>query len=92
MLTAWGSTLEPCRFEPYLLGANGEDSKSESETVTFRHSDSSIGSSSSSGGDPDTLSFKMQTTENLMQYRPTLSCVVQCIARDCSGVVLIHLC
>ena len=55
-------------------------------------SDCSIGGSSSRGGDLHTLDFKMQIGENLMQYRPTMSCVVQFIARDYSGVILIDLC
>ena len=49
-------------------------------------------SSISSSGDPDTIAFKMQAGENLMKCKPTMSCVVHYVARDCSGVILIDLC
>ena len=53
-------------------------------------SDSIIGSNNR-GGDPDTPAFKVQTSENLMQYTSTVSCVVLCIAWDFSGVILKNL-
>ena len=41
---------------------------------------------------PSTLDFKMQTDENLMQNRQTMSCAVQSITWDCRGVILVDLC
>ena len=68
-----------------MLGTVSEDS--ESKTVIALAAASVLEATLT----PNTLTFKMQTGENLMQYRPTMSCVVRCIARDCSGVILVNL-
>ena len=90
MLTFYDYSLEPYRFQPFLSGAYRKDSESKTVTIRLEHWHQQQQRRDSDSLHPSLQ--KVNTAENLMQYGPTaMSCVVQCIARDCRDVILIDL-